>query len=166
MPRTVKLRSTGYASPLSGSESPTLSLRSVAIFRPMTQPSLFSWNALSLIRGYLELVKNCENDVGIDAELGEGEDLSSDTCRRTRQTTRRQERRQGPRLPSTREIGTKPANPLELSVMTRLEIRVELLASSKVAKNDTNAIVKKRQMAIDATVRIDRTGLRRALRRI
>ncbi len=31
--------------------------------------------------------------------------------------------------------------------MTRLEIRVELLASSTVAKNDTNASVKNRQMA-------------------
>jgi hypothetical protein len=45
-------------------------------------------------------------------------------------------------------------------------MRVEVLASTKVAKNDNKVIVKKRQMAIDATVRNDRTGLRRALRRI
>ena len=35
-----------------------------------------------------------------------------------------------------------------------------------IAKNENRIIIRNRQIAIDAIVRIDRTGLRRALRRM
>ena len=62
-------------------------------------------------------------------------------------------------------IGSTPAKPLALSDAIRLKIRVEELASSLIAKNDSRIIIKDRQMLIEAIVRIDRTGLRRALRK-
>ena len=67
---------------------------------------------------------------------------------------------------ATRVIGTIPANPCEFIVMIRLWTPSVEETSSLIAKNETRIIIRNRLMEVEAIVRNDRIGLRRALRRM